>query len=194
MAAEHVEREHRIEAPLLTRARIRLPETEGVAGEAAEVGVSLPALGEQCEVRAHLRARVARRPGLGDGQLQAGDGPDPGRARRLRELHRPEHAVVIGQRERRVALLGGASHELVRARGALQQRVVAVRVQLHVRDLAQRLVGEGRRGAPRRPGDRRPRLPLRAPPLELVPALHVAGLELPAPACHGYLLVFVNGG
>ena len=53
--------------------------------------------------------------------LGAGDRPQSECLRRMRELERPEDAVVVGQRERLVAELGGARGELLRLRGAVEE-------------------------------------------------------------------------
>lgn len=71
---------------------------------------------------------------LDDRELKAGDRPHPRRHRHLRELHRAEHPVVVGQRECCVSLLRRLPHQFVEVRRPFQERVVAVRVQLHVGD------------------------------------------------------------
>ena len=50
----------------------------------------------------------------------------------LGELHRAGDRVVVGQRERLVALLERADHELLWQRGAVEERVGRVGVQLRV--------------------------------------------------------------
>ena len=55
--------------------------------------------------------------------LGAGDRPQPERLRRVRELERAVDAVVVGQRERLVAELGGARGELLGLRGAVEERI-----------------------------------------------------------------------
>ena len=182
------ERQHGVEPPLLLRTAIGLAQPEGVAGEPAEVGVALPRLRQQREVRAHLAAVavvVAFRRRLGDGQFEAADRPQSGLAGSACELHRPEHAVVVGQRQRRVTLLDGGPHQLAGARGALQQRVVAVHVQLDVGHTVERVAGEGRGSIAGRTRARGVRHGPSLPGLELVPALHVAGLLIAACTRHG---------
>ena len=71
--------------------------------EAAEVCVAARRLDEQCHVRA-----AAKR------YLRAGDRPDADCLCRVRELERPAHPVVIGERERLVAELGGRERQLLR--------------------------------------------------------------------------------
>ena len=60
-------------------------------------------------------------------------GADAEVLRGVRELERPVDAVVVGERERVVAELGRARRELLRQRGAVEERVGGVRVQLDVR-------------------------------------------------------------
>ena len=194
VAFERGERHHGVDAARLLRAAVGLAQAEGEAGEAAKVGVALARLGQQREVRAHLAVLaplandadvVVFGRGLGDGQFEAGDGAQPLGAGGAGELHRPEHAVVVGERERRVALLDGGAHELIGARGTVEQRVVAVQVQLDVGDAVEHVGAEGPDGVARRARARRVLLGARLPGLELVPALHVAGLLVAAPTCHG---------
>ncbi len=64
--------------------------------------------------------------------LGAGDRAQAERFRGLGELERAVDAVVVGQRERVVAELDGACGELLGQRGAVQERVGRVRVQLDV--------------------------------------------------------------
>ena len=188
------EREHGVEAALLLRPGVSLAQAEGVAGEAAEVRVALAGLGQQGQVRAHLGALVELCAGLDHGQLEAADRPQPGLLGRARELHRPEHALMVRQRQRAVALRARGQHDLVDARGALQQRVVAVGVQLDVRSAVEDLGGDGLGEVARRPRARRVRFDLgldaRAPGLVLVPApgvprIGVPRIELAQPTRHG---------
>ena len=65
-------------------------------------------------------------------ELGPGDRPDPERLGRLGELHRPVQAVVVGQPERRMALLGGSGRELLRVRRPIQERVGGVAVELDI--------------------------------------------------------------
>src|SRR5207253_10808565 len=53
--------------------------------------------------------------------------------RRVRELERAVHAVVVGEGERRIAELARLYGELLRQRGAVEERVRRVRMQLDVR-------------------------------------------------------------
>ena len=68
----------------------------------AEVRVPARRLDEQCHVRP-VRER----------HLRPGDRPHAERLRRVRELERPVHAVVVGQRERLVAQLGRPRGQLL---------------------------------------------------------------------------------
>ena len=67
-----------------------------------------------------------------EGQLRAGDRPDAEVLRRVRELERAVDAVVVGERERRVAELRRPRRQLLRLRGPVEERVGAVGVQLDV--------------------------------------------------------------
>ena len=80
--------------------------------QTAEVRVAPRRLDEQRHVRA-VRER----------DLGAGDRPHAERPRRVRELERAVHPVVVGQRERLVAQLGRAGRELLRQRGAVEERI-----------------------------------------------------------------------
>ena len=72
-----------------------------------------------------------------DGDLGAEDRAHRGVQGGHRELHRAGQRVVIGQCEGRVTELGGPAEQLLRQRGAVQERVGGVSVKL----------GIGRRGA-----------------------------------------------
>ena len=87
----------------------------------AEVGVAAARLDEE----RHVRASVER-------HLRAGDRPHTGVLRGVGELERAVDAVVVGQRERLVAELGGPRDELLRMRRAVEERVRGVAVQLDV--------------------------------------------------------------
>jgi len=78
----------------------------------AEVRVAARRLDQQRDVRA-VRQR----------DLGAGDRPDAERLCRVRELQRAVDAVVIGQRERLVAELGRSCRQLLRQRGAVEERI-----------------------------------------------------------------------
>ena len=67
--------------------------------------------------------------------LGAGDRAQAEVLRGLGELERAVDAVVVGQRERVVAELGGPGGELLGQRGAVEERVRRVRVQLDVASL-----------------------------------------------------------
>ena len=65
--------------------------------------------------------------------LRPGDRPHAERLRRVRELERAEDPVVVGEGKRLVAELGGAQRELLGQRGAVQEGIGRVRVELDVR-------------------------------------------------------------
>ena len=56
-----------------------------------------------------------------DANLRAVDRLQPGRLRGLRELHRAAEIVVVGQRQRAVALSYRGVNELIGARGAVKE-------------------------------------------------------------------------
>ena len=89
--------------------------------QAAEVGVAFGGFGEQRDVRA-----------VGERHLGAGDRLEAEPLRLLRERHRAVQPVVIGERERREAQLGGRERELLGQRGAVQKRERGVTMQLGV--------------------------------------------------------------
>ena len=68
-----------------------------------------------------------------ESDLRAGDRADAERLRRVRELERAVDAVVVGERERLVAELGGPRGELLGLRGAVEERIRRVAVELDVR-------------------------------------------------------------
>ena len=70
--------------------------------------------------------------GISERHLRAGDRPHAEVLRRMRELERAVHTVVVCERERGIAELGGADGELLRQRGTVEKRVRRVRVQLDV--------------------------------------------------------------
>ena len=96
----------RLGALLRPRAGVRLGE------QAAEVRVSLRRLDEQGDVRT-----------AGQRQLGAGDRPDAERLGCMGELERAADGVVVGERKRLVAEVGGAGGELVGQRGAVEERI-----------------------------------------------------------------------
>jgi hypothetical protein len=103
--------------PALPRARALVRAGE----DAAEVAPAALVLAEQ----RHVRAVVER-------DLRPGDRAHAEGGRLVRQLHRAVDGVVVGQRERLVALLGGHGGELARHRGAVEERVGRVRVELDV--------------------------------------------------------------
>ena len=66
-------------------------------------------------------------------QLGARDRADPERLERMRHLHGAVEAVVVGQREGAVALLGRRAGQLDRMRGPVKKRVRGVAMQLYIR-------------------------------------------------------------
>jgi hypothetical protein len=78
----------------------------------AEVRVALGRLDEQRDVSASCK-----------GDLGAGDRPDAERLGRVGELERAADGVVVGERERLVAEVGGARGELVGQRGPVEERI-----------------------------------------------------------------------
>jgi hypothetical protein len=101
--------------------------------------------GEQpAEVRVAARRLDEQRHVVPPGQrhLGTGDRAHAERLRRVRELERAVEAVVVGERERAVAELGGAERELLRVRRAVEERVRRVAVEL---DVAGRAAARGSR-------------------------------------------------
>ncbi len=88
----------------------------------AEVRVALRRLDEDGDMGA-----------VGEGELGAGDRADAEVLGRVRELERAVDAVVVGERERRIAELGCTDGQLLRQRGAVEERVRGVGVELDVR-------------------------------------------------------------
>ena len=100
----------------------RRPRVRPGGGEQpAEVRVALRRLDEQRDVRA-----------AGERDLGAGDRPHAERLGRVRELERAVDAVVVGERERLVAELGGGRDELLGLRGPVQERVRRMGVELDI--------------------------------------------------------------
>ena len=89
--------------------------------QTAEVRVTAPALDEQRDVSTAVERYLGSR-----------DRPHAERLRRVRELERAVDAVVVGEGERLVPELRRARSELLRLRGAVQERVRRVAVQLDV--------------------------------------------------------------
>jgi len=119
----------------------------GMSGgeDPAKVRVALPALAEQGDVAASSVFRSSggkaatsalerlRRAYAADRHLGAGDRPDAGVLRGVRELEGAVDAVVVGKGERRVAELRRAGDELLGMRGAVEERVRRVAVELDIR-------------------------------------------------------------
>ena len=102
MLRDRVERRHRrrrlaVLPPLEARACV------GIGEDAAEVRVAVLRLAEQRHVCPAFEAH-----------LGAGDRADAEVLCRVCELERAVHAVVVGERERVVAELGGARRKLLR--------------------------------------------------------------------------------
>ena len=95
-----------IGALLRPGARVRLGE------QPAEVRVALRRLDEQRDVGATVET-----------DLGAGDRADAERLGRVGELERAVDAVVVGERQRLVAELGGARGELLGLRGPVEERI-----------------------------------------------------------------------
>ena len=93
----------------------------GGGEDPAEVRVPPPALAEERHVARAL-----------DRHLGAGDRPDPGVLGGMRELERAVDAVVVGESERRVAELRRSRGELLGMRGAVEERVRRMAVELDV--------------------------------------------------------------
>ena len=98
--------------------------------QATEVVPAGRALDQKREVKA--AGAVERGRCRCDGELGADDRAHAEALARLGELHRPAEVVVVGERERLVAVLGGADRQLLRQRGAVEERVGGVGVQLDV--------------------------------------------------------------
>ncbi len=103
------------------RRRRRLTIGMRVREDPAEVCVAALALAEQRDVRPTCER-----------DLRAGDRPQPERLGGVRELERAVDPVVVGERERVVAELHRPRRELLRQRGAVQERIRRVGVQLDV--------------------------------------------------------------
>ncbi len=98
------------------------------AHQPAEVGVPLPGGGEQRQMVAAAALGILR-----ERQLDPRDRPDLLLLAGTCENHRPEEVVVVGERQRLVAERLRLLDQLFRVGGPVEQRVVAVRVKLHVR-------------------------------------------------------------
>ena len=82
---------------------------------------------------ARTRRAGSRGAAVGERHLGAGDRPYAEGLRGMGELERAVDPVVVGERERRVAELGGTGGELFRQRRAVEERVRRVAVELDVR-------------------------------------------------------------
>ena len=97
--------------------------------QVAEAGV---VGGQQGEVVALVARRLRRHVAVVDEVgLEADDRLDPGRLAGLVVLDRPVHHAVVGEPERRHVELGGAGGQLVDLAGPVEQRVLAVDVQMN---------------------------------------------------------------
>ena len=114
--AQRVQRRARARAVLYVRGREQL----------REIGVARARLGEQRDVEGAVF--------VGDRQLASGDGPQAERLGGVRELERAAEVVVIGQRERLVAELVRTGDKFLRPRGAVEEGVGRVAVELRVGD------------------------------------------------------------
>src|SRR5438270_2229822 len=95
--------------------------------KAAQVGVALLALGEQCQV--DWPALLIDQP-VGQGELDSSDRLYASRCAGLGELHGAVEAVVVGDCQGLVAELGGADSELFGQRGAFEERETGMQMQL----------------------------------------------------------------
>jgi hypothetical protein len=137
---------------------VRVLDREPVAGAAGEADEALVPLREQRRVEARVQAlvrmgcreeaaevRVAARSldeegdvgVVGERRLGAGDGPHADGLGGVGELERAVDAVVVGKREGGIAEVGGADGELLGKRGAVEEGVGGVRVELDVAHPAQ---------------------------------------------------------
>ena len=107
--------EHAVILPFRPRTRV------GSGEDPAEVRVPPAALTEQGDVRAAF-----------DRDLGAGDRADAELLRRVRELERAVDAVVVGQRERRIAERGRPGGQLLRMGRPVEERVRRMAVELDV--------------------------------------------------------------
>jgi hypothetical protein len=134
--------------------RVGVHDGEAVAGAAGEADESLVVLGEEVGVEARIEALVRVSGGeqaaqvgvaaggldeerhvgaVGERHLGTGERLDAHGLGRVCELERAVDPVVVGERERRVAELGGADGELFGQRSAVEEGVGGVRVELDVR-------------------------------------------------------------
>ena len=108
-------RRQRVACGVVARVRMRGRE------QAAEVGVALRVFDEERDVRSSLERH-----------LRAGERADAEVLRGVREFERAVDAVVVGQRERRVAELRCPGRELLRLRCSVQEGVGAMGMELDV--------------------------------------------------------------
>ena len=69
---------------------------------------------------------------VGEGELGPGDGRDLRDLGGAGELHRAEHAVVVGEGEGTVAQIGGRGDEILRHGCAVEEREAGVEVEFDV--------------------------------------------------------------
>jgi hypothetical protein len=103
----------------------------GLRGQLDEVAVAGLAGGEQHQVvAAPLAGGAVEAVALGDVRFDAEDRFDPRLARQVVELDGAEHVAMVGQRHSRHARRGRGADDLVEAVGAVQQAVLAVKVEV----------------------------------------------------------------
>ena len=126
-------RRHRVVATGPSRPTVR--PTGAVAGvrvgerdDPAEIAPAALVAHQQREVA----AAGAATGGWGQVDLGAVDRSHPALLGRLGQLHRARERVVVGERQRRMAELARAFHQLSRQRYAVQERVRRVAVELNV--------------------------------------------------------------
>src|SRR5437660_12876016 len=95
--------------------------------KAAQVGVALLALGEQCQV--DWPALLIDQP-VGQSELDSGDRLYASGRAGLGELHGAVESVVVGDRQGFVAELRGADSELLGQRRAFEERKAGMQMQL----------------------------------------------------------------
>ena len=100
----------------------------GERDDPAEVAPAAPVAYQQRQVTAAGSAVG----GCGQVDLGAVDRSQPALLGRLGQLHRARERVVVGERQRRMAELARAFHQLSRQRYAVQERVRRVAVELSV--------------------------------------------------------------
>jgi hypothetical protein len=93
----------------------------GLTDEAAQVGVAGQVLDQENKVVAFVQRH-----------LRTYNRFDPLFFGRVAELHHAVQPVVVGEGERRHAQLPGSGHQIVRGRGPVEKREIAVAVKLNV--------------------------------------------------------------